>query len=894
MMQPVRTTEWLLQFAAPLSPWWLLVLLPLAVAAGVAFYRRQWRDLSRLQTTGLVLLRCVLLAGLVFLAFRPDLLRRTILTFPGRIVLLLDDSESMTANDTGLSDAEALRQARLLHGTAGGTAQPAHDLAQVLATADDRLRAFERFARGADRTTDRFWTEAERTSQELGAGFDAFQKQAHSLTGLQPDERRQWDEILAALPELRSGAQAFFSGNRAPAAQAYNAYSRKLQDARERLYRLQAALDQRAMADAKHPLHAAVTAARQQSRLALVRTSLDGLAAYAQERLPHQAVLCQRLMTGRTSLLAEFKPGDWAAVPGTTDLLGPLDRLLLEENLFPLTGIVVLSDGRHLTSGGTPEATARLASQKQVPIQAAAIGAAREPWDLAILDIVAPPYAVKGASANLRVRLKAILPEPTEVRMEALCRGQVVAGDTVRLGGPGTEQTCVLRVVPDTSGRFRYTVRVAAAAAEIIPERNNRRDVVLHVRDEKVRVLLLDWKPRWETRFLLNILQRLDYIDLNSMIVVTQEDGALARGVRKGTWPKDRATLGMYDLIVLGDLPPDLLTAEEWGAVRDAVENGGKTLCILGGPGTMRLPDAALQQALWPLAPGLATALGKTGAANPADDRFTITEVGRLHPLTAALAQALPVCGEDGVPGLRPDTRVLALAAPGGRPVICTRLTGKGQVLLVADDELWKRVNPRQLTAHAALYVNLVSWAVDADRLPPPTAAGTPAPAPFLDRHVLPASEGLQVWCAAAAAGKTIEAVADGQVVASAPLRLSRPGAALAYAACPRLPARDVQFRIAGAAGGAAVTTPVLVLDDSPELGYLARNDAFLSALAEGSGGRAAEFTDLRRQLTEFAPKERVEKQERLWRLWDAPLVFSFLLVLLTVEWIWRKWVGLV
>jgi hypothetical protein len=37
-----------------------------------------------------------------------------------------------------------------------------------------------------------------------------------------------------------------------------------------------------------------------------------------------------------------------------------------------------------------------------------------------------------------------------------------------------------------------------------------------------------------------------------------------------------------------------------------------------------------------------------------------------------------------------------------------------------------------------------------------------------------------------------------------------------------------------------------------------------------------------------------VEKKERIWRLWDMPLVFAFLLGILTVEWIWRKWVGLV
>jgi hypothetical protein len=118
-----------------------------------------------------------------------------------------------------------------------------------------------------------------------------------------------------------------------------------------------------------------------------------------------------------------------------------------------------------------------------------------------------------------------------------------------------------------------------------------------------------------------------------------------------------------------------------------------------------------------------------------------------------------------------------------------------------------------------------------------------------------------------------------------------RPGAAFACATFPALPAGDLRFRLQG---GSVVSGTVMVVDDSPELGLLARDDTVLAALAGGSGGRVAEVTDVRRLLSEFAPRERVEKKERIWRLWDMPLVFAFLLGILTVEWIWRKWVGLV
>lgn len=887
-MHPLRSTEVSLQFAAPWSPWWLLLALPLAVGLGLWLYRRQTREVVRWQAVGLIALRGLLLAGLVFIIFRPSLLWRTILTYPGRIVLLLDDSGSMGVHDTGLTPTEALRLARARPGTP--SAAPVNDLARPLAAVVEQLRDFERQSQALDRRSDAFWAAAEQRAQAVTASFDAFAKQARTITGLPAAERQQVDELVALLPEWRSGAQAFFTGNHAPAAAAYAAYRRKLQDAQERLYQLQAAGDQRDLQAAQHPDHAAVDSMRAEPRISLVRHAVNGLFTAIAPRLPpHQEVLVQRLLADTTTPLSTFKPSDLQVAPGTTDLLTPITRLLQEDNPFPLTGIVVVSDGRQLAAGNGA-AVARLAAQQQVPIHTAAVGATREPWDLAILDVVAPPFAVKGATTNVRVRLKTVLPAPADVRVELLLRGQPVAGDTFKLGA-AAEQTCVLPLTPAETGRWRYTVRVASVPDEVEPLANNTRDVVINVRDEHFRVLLLDWQPRWETRFALNILQRLDYLDLNAIIVVTQPDATLARGVRKGTWPKDRATLALYDLIVIGDLPPDLLTSDEWAALRDTVTTGGKTLCVLAGPGPSPVADPALA-ALLPLTDPLpaATPPATPAAAEPERVRLCLTGAGRWHPLTAALGTALPVVPDPSLSGWRPGSRALALAAPAGPPLLSTRYAGLGQVLLVGDEQLWKHLNPTQLPAHTALYVNLVSWAIDADRLP----AAPAAPAvPLLDRHVLSARDGVQVWLPGGAPGTAIEAVDGTQVIAQQLLARAAAGSNLASATFTHLhlPARAITFRVQGAT---AATAPLLVVDDNPELGWLSRDDAFLNTLAEGSGGRAAQLSELPSLLPDFAPKERVEKQEHLWRLWDARWVFAFLLSILTLEWIWRKWVGLV
>ncbi len=877
-----------LQFAAPLSPLWLLALVPLVVLAGLWLYRGQWKDVSRWQAAGIMILRCTLLAGLVFIAFRPSLLRRIVLTFPGRIVLLLDDSESMTAGDTGLSDTEALRWARSVEGGDAGRNPPCHELAQLLAQAGERLRRFQVYAQKADRTRDRFWSEAEKASKELSDRFDAFAKLAGTVTGLGPDERRKLDEVVARLTGFRTGAQEFFTGNRDPAARVYDAYAQRLEESRTVLFELQAALDSQALADPASPLHARVTDMRRQTRLSLLANTVGrlkaGTAVTAGPGTSPMNYECVRLMTGDRCLLKDLAPGTLVPVSGNTDIYGALDRLVKEDNPFPLAGIVLFSDGRHL-AGGSPRITARAASQKQAPIHVAAMGAVKEPFDLALLDVVAPPFAVKGAPVTIRVRLKTILPEPADLRVDVKAGAEVAATETIR-AGEAREALCVLQVTPPETGRFRYSVQVAPMDVERLPVRNNQRDIVLHVRDDKVRVLLLDGNPRWETRFVLNILQRLDYIDLNSIIVAAQPDSKLTRGVRKGTWPRDRSTLAMYDLVILGDLPEDLLTPEEWSALREAAERNGKAVAFLGNAAGAALPpDPAIAAGLWPVTGKPAVPRNEN---EDALDRLCVTEAGRLHPVTAGIGQTLAVAAEEGVPRLRPDTQVLALSAPGGEPVISARRAGKGKVLLVDEDRLWKRLNPTMLSGHAAMVLNLVSWAVDGDSAV--DDAGAPVQAPLLDQHVLDIREAVQVWLADGSTNRVIEAESDGQVVQSRPAVRSRPDAALSSAVFKGLPARDIRFRVKGRA---EASSPLFGVESIPELGFVGRDDETLALLASESGGRVALFTDAGQLLPQIQPKERVEKQETIWRLWDAKLVFGFLLLMLTAEWVWRKWVGL-
>ncbi|MCI0684944.1 MAG: hypothetical protein L0Y71_22845 [Gemmataceae bacterium] len=95
-----------------LVPWWLAVLLLLALAAGIVYlYRLERGTFGRVRRAVMIGLRVALLALLLFLLARPVLLAEFEGQRPRDVVFLLDNSQSMTQQDRRLSEADKFRVA---------------------------------------------------------------------------------------------------------------------------------------------------------------------------------------------------------------------------------------------------------------------------------------------------------------------------------------------------------------------------------------------------------------------------------------------------------------------------------------------------------------------------------------------------------------------------------------------------------------------------------------------------------------------------------------------------------------------------------------------------------------------------------------------------------------
>ncbi len=197
-----------------------MLILPLVLGAAWWLYRRQRHGVARPAYLGLLLLRLLLLAGVAFLAFRPNVVFRRILRYPGRIPVLIDDSGSMGAKDNAMANGAALRLDRKLAPADQDQIEQAetfHAMAAALDRAGNELRRYQRFSRAHDRSQDSFWDGAPAYREEIDRQLGEFVRLGTGAPTLPNSQvKRRFAAVNEAAAELPGELARCFLGNADP------------------------------------------------------------------------------------------------------------------------------------------------------------------------------------------------------------------------------------------------------------------------------------------------------------------------------------------------------------------------------------------------------------------------------------------------------------------------------------------------------------------------------------------------------------------------------------------------------------------------------------------------------------------------------------------------------
>lgn len=436
---------------------------------------------------------------------------------------------------------------------------------------------------------------------------------------------------------------------------------------------------------------------------------------------------------------------------------------------------------------------------------------------------------------------------------------------------------------------------------------NNQSDASVTVNDDPLKVLVVDHSPRWESRFLVDLFER----DRRVQVVRRYQSIREPRG-EKQLLPATQAELDGYDIVVLGDLAPGQLGSEDQQRLESFVSRRGGFVAAIAGPRGMPASYAL---------GGIANLLPVrivTGGGSPTAT-VTLTPVGNDHPVTAVLDD--PALNQQLWPAL-PPLQWLArgvVAKPGAEvllatqderatPVVATMRLGAGRVLWVGTTDTWRWRDRLGDRVHRAFWLQAVRWGLGMrlrgkdDRL---QAA--------LDRALIAPRERAELRVRArhqdgtAASGPVHAQVArvdgDGKEIEGSAQRIDlapvADAAALWHAGIEGLAEGHwrVSVRCDDAALAGLTEVRDLVVRDRQSLEgiELGSDPVNLGRLAAAGGFRADSLDQAVPLIQDLAERlvPKATPRRTTHSLWDNYLALILVLGLLSVEWMWRKRVGL-
>ena len=408
--------------------------------------------------------------------------------------------------------------------------------------------------------------------------------------------------------------------------------------------------------------------------------------------------------------------------PGTaTDLAEPLAQAA--ERFAALRAVVLASDG-DWNKGRPPLDAAQALRLAQVPVYAVPAGSPTKLPDLDLTSLDCPTMGVAGKPVRVPFTVVSSLPtERVVVATLATSTGEKLVKE-VRIP-PMATVTDWIYWTPPAVGDYTVTLTIPVEQGEILPY-NNERTAPIAIRQENLKVLVVETVPRWEYRYLRNALSRDPGVEVSCLLFqpgLSKRGGGTKDYIQK--FPAGLDELSKYDVVFLGDVGvgEGQLTDEDCRLLKGLVEYQASGLVFMPG---WRGEQASLTgTALEELCPVVIDPARPDGTASDGPRRLVLTEAGRKSLLTKladggaeniAVWESLPG-GQWHGPVLRAKagSEVLAVHEDatneyGRIPLLVTRTFGSGKVLYMATDGAWRWRKGVEDKYHYRFWGQVVRW----------------------------------------------------------------------------------------------------------------------------------------------------------------------------------------
>ncbi len=768
----LRLLGLVLAFGSTFPLWAMALVIGVGCVLIGLFYRRERRLVSERCGRWLVALRCAAFCIVSFILLQPILQRTVTRRIERTVAVLLDVSDSMRFTDDGWNASEHLSLARQ-----AGLVRESEILLpslETLASRMERLAPWLESGLGEGRTPAAFRRLATDTRR-------AAEKLAKELAS--PAVASATNPALAALSRQLNASAIPALRDLSPADGTFMA-SAALGELRDLIPPARAAADELAWAALGTNRQSVVAAYATTNRFTLAANILTNSLRRLPDRYGVQHFGIGRHLSPMTSdLVLASEPAQSSATDFTTALESVLNDIPSEQ----LAGVLLLTDGIH-NGDAAVEPVARQLGARGVHVSSVIVGSEAAPFDLAIADIAAPESVFLGDKVRVRGVLSASQAHGKEAKISLLLDGEKVDETTIPISEDAFRREFSLSHAPTNNGLARYELTIDNLPDERFPS-NNTWKVDVAVSDDRTHVLLVDDYPRWDFRYLRNLFYardksvHLQYVllhpDTIAGVDVTNRPPAASASrpfgeAEAGTLPESAEEWRKFDVIILGDIGPDVLTPDMQEHLTECVIERGAMLVTIAGPRAMphAFPTNSPLATLLPFDYAASGAgAGKKGTENreqesggrgqPSDATMqrdfwqapekafsiALTPAGRLHPVmqqsssmseNEQLWKSLPKCHwRFPILSARPGAEIIAYAEPAEtgdavaeattarnaaaqleaerlrrerQAIIIAHNVGRGKVLALNTDESWRLRYRIGDVRHHRFWGQIIRW----------------------------------------------------------------------------------------------------------------------------------------------------------------------------------------
>jgi hypothetical protein len=352
--------------------------------------------------------------------------------------------------------------------------------------------------------------------------------------------------------------------------------------------------------------------------------------------------------------------------------------------------LLLVSDGNDLGKNDPVEAARSLGLT--IDTLAPAGGKEAENATTAIADVQCARRVLLGSETHFRVTLtRSDSVKDQTVRLRLDEDGKKVWDQDVALKAGQSEQTVTLAHRPGTKGTKQYDFQLGSAAKPF--------PVSVQVVDSKYEVLILEDTWRWEFKYLKRLFEDDPSFRFTALLPrgrgTFMQFGSPDRRVNLVGFPQGRAELEGFDTFVLGDVDASRWSQSLATALAQLVTEEGKSLVVIAGPNVgawidvpdvhRLLPVELTRESGIPVPGPVAVQMRVDSGSSPFFFQLQSGDKAKLPPLD----QIYPPLRK------RPAATVLLEAERqannyGKLIVIAEHTVGKGRVLFVGTDTLWK------------------------------------------------------------------------------------------------------------------------------------------------------------------------------------------------------------